>query len=115
MDKLEGFRLKCTNSNLLGKILNGLIYVLNHLLAQSKHSSKAIGFISFEDSYGLYCGFFDSSPEEASFRDHLLHRDHGLCVIITEVFGKRYMLLKNEEVSPQDFSQSLKNFQKKLQ
>ena len=38
------------------------------------------------------------------------------CVLlITEVFGKRYMLLKNEEVSPQDFSQSLKNFQKKLQ
>ena len=21
---------------------------------------------------------------------HLLHRDHGLCVIITKVFGKRY-------------------------
>ena len=78
----------CTDSKLLGKILNGLIYILNHLLAQCRHSSKPIGFISFEDAYGLYCGFFNSSPEEASFRDHLLHRDHGLCVIITEVFGK---------------------------
>ena len=78
----------CTDSKLLGKILNGLIYILNHLLAQSRHSSKPLGFISFEDAYGLYCGFFNSSPEEASFRDHLLHRDHGLCVIITEVFGK---------------------------
>ena len=54
-DKLEGL-LKCTNSKLLGKILNGLIYTLNHLLVQSKHSRKAIGFISFEDTYGFYCG-----------------------------------------------------------
>ena len=53
LDKLEGL-LKCTNSKLLRKILNGLIYILNHLLAQSKHSSKAIGVISFEDAYGLY-------------------------------------------------------------
>jgi hypothetical protein len=74
---------------------------LHQLLAQSKITSKSIGFISFEDAYGLYCGFFDSSPEDVSF--HLLHRDHGLCVIITEVFGKRYILLKNEEVSCQDF------------
>lgn len=47
LDKLEGL-LKYNNSKLLGKILNGLIYILNHLLAQSKHLSKAIGFISFE-------------------------------------------------------------------
>ena len=89
LDKLEGLEglLKCTNSKLLGKILNGFIYILNNLLAQSKHSSKVIGFISFEDAYGFYCGFFDSSPEEASFREHLLHRDHSLSVI-TEVFGK---------------------------
>ena len=102
LDKLEGL-LKCTKSKSLGKILSGLIYILHQLLAQSKITSKSIGFISFEDAYGLYCGFFDSSPEDVSFRDHVLHRDHGLCVIITEVFGKRYILLKNEEVSCQDF------------
>ena len=51
-------------------------------------SGEAIGFIPFKDAYGLYCGFFDSAPEEASFRDNLLHKDHGLCVIITVVFGK---------------------------
>ena len=100
--KLEGL-LKFTNSKSLGKILNGLIFILNQLLVQSKHSGKAICFIPFKDAYGLYCGFFDSAPEEASFRDHLLHKDHGLCVIITVVFGKRYILLKNEEVSVQDF------------
>ena len=55
----------CTDSKLLGKILNGLIYILNHLLAQYKHSRKAIGFFSFEDAYGLYYGFFNSSPGEA--------------------------------------------------
>ena len=102
LNKLEGL-LKCTKSKSLGKILSGLIYILHQLLAQSKITSKSIGFISFEDAYGLYCGFFDSSPEDVSFRDHVLHRDHGLCVIITEVFGKRYILLKNEEVSCQDF------------
>ncbi|CAB4005467.1 RNA-directed DNA polymerase from transposon X-element [Paramuricea clavata] len=103
LDKLEGLP-KCTKSKSLGKTLNGLIYILNQLLVQSKHSINAIGFISFKDAYGLYCGFFDSAPEEALFRDHLLHEDHGLCVIITVVFGKRYILLKNEEVSVQDFS-----------
>ena len=102
LDKLERL-LQCTNSKSLGKILNGLIFILNQLLAQSKHSGKTIGFIPFKDAYGLYCGFFDSAPEEASFRDHLLHKDHGLCVIITVVFGKRYILFKNEEVSVQDF------------
>jgi hypothetical protein len=62
----------------------------------------------------INCGFFDSAPEEASFRDHLLHEDHGLCVIITVVFGKRYILLKNEEVSIQH-SLNSKSYQTKMQ
>ena len=70
---------------------------------QSKHSGKAIGFIPFKDAYGLYYGFFDSAPEEASFRDHLLHKDHGLCVIITVVFGKRHILLKMKRLVSRTF------------
>ena len=72
LDKLEGL-LKCTKSKSLGKTLNGLIFILNQRLVQSKHANKTIGFISFKDA----CGFFDSAPEEASFHDHLLHEDHG--------------------------------------
>jgi len=101
LHKLEGL-LHCTKSKSLCRILNGLIYILNQLLVQSKHSDKAVGFISFQDAYGLYCGFFESSPEEVNFRDHLLHQDHGLCVIVTMVLGKRFIILKNEEVSIED-------------
>ena len=63
---------------------------------------KAIGFLSFEDAYCFYCGFVNSHPDEANFRDHLLYRQHGLCVVICELPGQRYVLLQNEQVSIQD-------------
>ena len=44
LDKVEKL-LKCTNSKLLGKILNGLIYILNHCLY--KVSIRAKQFASF--------------------------------------------------------------------
>ncbi len=100
--KLEGL-LKCATCKSLSNILEALLYILGQLLARSESNSKAIGFLSFKDAYGFYCGFIDSTPEEANFRDHLLHKDHGLCVVVTEILGKRYILLQNEEISLEDF------------
>ena len=97
MAKLEGL-LKCATSKSLSNILEGLLYVLRQLLAQSESNGKAVGFLSFEDAYGFYCGFIDSTPDEANFCDHL-HKDHGLCVTVTGILGKRYILLQNEEIS----------------
>ena len=103
--KLEGL-LKCAEAQkpkTLPNILRGLLYILRQLLAQSQSNGKAIGFLPFEDAYGFYCGFFDSPPDEPEFHDHLLHGEHGLGVIVTEVLGKRYVLLQNDEVSIEDF------------
>lgn len=100
--KLEGL-LKCATSKSLSNILEGLLYILRQLLAQSESNGKAIGFLSFENAYGFYCGFIECTPDEANFRDHLLHKDHGLCVIVTEILGKRHILLQNEETSLEDF------------
>lgn len=102
MAKLEGL-LECATSKSLSNILEGLLYILRELLAQSESNGKAIGFLSFEVAYGFYCGFIDSTPDEANFRDHLLNKDHGLCIIVTEILGKRYILLQNEEISLEDF------------
>jgi hypothetical protein len=77
----------------------GVLYILRQLLAQSERNGKVIGFLSFEDAYDLYCGFIDRTPDKANFRDHLLHKDYGLCVIITEILGKSYTLLQNEQIS----------------
>ena len=59
---------------------------------------SSVGFLSFEDAYGFYCGFVNSHPDEANIRDHLLHREHGLCVVICELLGQRYVLLQNEQI-----------------
>ena len=75
--ELEGL-LKCATSKSLSNILEGLLYILRQLLAHSESNGKAAGFLSFEDVYGFYCGSIDSTPDEANFCDHLLHKDHGL-------------------------------------
>ena len=88
-----------------------LDFYIKSTLVQSKHSGKAIGFIPFKDAYGLYYGFFDSAPEEASFRDHLLH---GLCVIITVVFGKWHILLKMKRLVSRTFFRIRKAVRRKF-
>ena len=98
--KLEGV-LKSTTSKAESTILNGLLYVFQQLLAKSSRSNQALGFLPFED--GLYCGFFESCPDEVQFRDHLLHQEHGLCIIITEVYNKRFILLQSENFSLEEF------------
>ena len=75
------------------KILEGLLYVLRQLLAVSIDGEKAVGFLSFDDVYDLICGFVDTKPY---FHDHLLDKDHGLCVYIATICKKQFIILQNE-------------------
>lgn len=100
--KLEGL-LKSTTSKPKSTIIEGLLHVLRQLLVQGRNSNKAIGFLRFEDAYGFYCSFFDSCPDESSFRDHLLHEEHDLCVLVCEVYNNRFVLLQSENFSLEDF------------
>ena len=96
--KLNGI-FKCATSKYLSNISEGLSYILRQHLGQSESNGKAIGFLSYEDGYGFCCGFTECTPDEATSRDYLLHKDHGLCVTVIEILGKCYILLQNEETS----------------
>ena len=63
----------------------GLLFVLNQLTVKNKHGRMA-GYLPSQEAYEMYCGFFDISPKQETFRDHLLHPDFGLCVIIVDFF-----------------------------
>ena len=89
LTKLEGL-LKVTKSASKAKVLEGL------MLVKEPATDKAMGILTFCDAYDLYCGFMDTRPEEAQFRDHLLDQEHGLCVYITMIYKTRLIVLKNE-------------------
>ena len=57
------------------RILEGLLFVLRQLLAVTLNGEKAVGFLSLDDAYDLFCDFMDTKPEKAYFRDHLLVKD----------------------------------------
>ena len=95
LTKLEGL-LKVTKSASKAKVLEGLMFVLRQLLVKEPATDKAMGILTFCDAYDLYCGFMDTRPEEAQFRDHLLDQEHGLCVYITMIHKTRLIVLQNE-------------------
>lgn len=92
---LEGLP-KYTTSKSKSTIIEGLLYVLRQLLVQGRNSNKAIGFLKLEDAYGFYCSFFKSCPDESSFHNQLLHKEHGLCVLVYEVYNKCFVLLQSK-------------------
>ncbi|XP_070580686.1 uncharacterized protein [Ptychodera flava] len=98
-EKLEALLDIHRKTEVKSRILKGLLYVLRQLLVSSPmNENKVIGYLPFQDAYGFYCGFFDGQPTEEEFRDHLLHPDHGLCVTITSVVGRRFVILNNDSV-----------------
>ena len=67
----------------------GLLFVLEQLSVKNEHG-RMTGYLPFQDAYEMYCGFFDTPPKPETFRDHLLHPDFGLCVVIVDFFpGQR--------------------------
>ena len=93
--KLEGL-LKATKSMVKMTVLEGLIFVLRQPLAENEDSGKALGFLPFNEVYDFYCGFMTTSTDKATFRDHLLDKDFGLCVYITTIYNKSYIVLQND-------------------
>ena len=91
--KLQGLLSQVNNSEgRKANMLHGLLLILNQLLAPSEEGNS-IGFMEFDDAYYLYCGFFPvTPPEKETFRDNLLHPEHGLAVLIASIIpGKRYV------------------------
>lgn len=87
--KLEGLLSVMANKNSQkGNVIHGLLFVLNQLLV-SNNVGKAIGYLEFDTAYDMYCGFFDVPPKAVTFRDNLLHSQHGLCVLIVTLAQKK--------------------------
>ena len=92
--KLKGLLSLLRNSEgRKANTMHGLLFILNQLLAPSTKEGKPVGFMEFEDAYDLYCGFFYSTPpDKETFRDNLLHPEHGLAVLIASITPrKRYV------------------------
>ena len=70
--------------------------MLRQLLASSFDRENSFGFLSFDDAYDLVCCFMDTKPDKAYFRNHVLDKDHGLCVYIGTFCKKQYLILLNE-------------------
>ena len=102
-EKLEGlliFHKKC--HGIKRRSLEGLLYILRQLLAKCD-GDKSFGYLPYEDAYGIYCEFVQRQVEDKEFRDHLLHNEHGLCVYVTTLFGKRFIILQNDTVDLSNF------------
>ena len=83
--KLPGLLSVMANKNSRkGNVIHGLLFVLDQLLV-STENGKAIGYLQFNTAYDLYSGFFDARPKVETFRDNLLHPQHGLCVLIASI------------------------------
>lgn len=75
--KLHGLLSVMANkNNRKGNVIHGLLFVLNQLLVSNKNG-KAVGYMEFGTAYDMYCGFFDVRPKVETFRDNLLHPQHG--------------------------------------
>ena len=66
------------------------------------YGDKSFGYLPYEDAYGI-CDFVQRQVEDKEFRDHLLHNEHGLCVYVTTLFGKRFIILQNDTVDLSNF------------
>lgn len=89
--KLQGLLSVMANKNSRkGNVIHGLLFVLNQLLA-SNENGKAFGYLEFNIAYDMYryCGFFDVCPKVETFRDNLLHPQHGLCILIASLASKK--------------------------
>lgn len=88
--KLQSLLSVCRNKHgQRANTIQGLLFVLNELMVERDHGKMA-GFLSFDEAYQMYCGFFETTPKQETFRDHLLHPEFGLCIVVVELFsGKR--------------------------
>jgi len=86
--------------------LKALLYILDCLLAKvsdDEGSEKTVGYLSFNDAYDIFLGYFpDNDPnllindrlKRQQFKELLLHPTFGLSVYILEINNKRYIVLR---------------------
>ena len=102
-EKLEGLLIFLKNCHgIKRRSLEGLLYILRQLLAKCD-GDKSFGYLPYEDAYGIYCDFVQRQVEDKEFRNHLLHNEYGLCIYVTTLFGKRFIILQNATVDLSNF------------
>ena len=92
----------------------GLLEVLEHLEMQN-NDRQAIGYMRFDVAFELFAGHQEGPVEETTFRDALLHPQHGLCVNIVESpvskYCSRYIVLKARDFDCLGFLKSIRDDQ----
>ena len=101
-EKLEGLLMFYRKNALKCRILEGLLYILKQLLA-SYDGDKAFGYLSYGDAHDIFCGFVGRDVEDKEFRDHLLHKEYGLCVYVVSLLDNRWVILQNDTVDTGKF------------
>lgn len=92
-EKLEGLMHHYQNNKSKSRIIEGLLFVLRQLLAPVPISaipaSRAWGFLTMDDAFGIFNSFFDREVGKDEFQDHLLHPEYGLRVYVAQIHGTR--------------------------
>ena len=94
--------------------LQGLLEVLEHLEMQN-NDGQEIGYMRFDVAFELFAGHQEGPVEETTFRDALLHPQHGLCVNVVESpvskCCSRYIVLKARDFDCLGFLKSIRDDQ----
>lgn len=54
---------------------------------------KVFGYFSYNDVYGIFCGFMEREVEDKEFWNYFLYEEYGLCVYVIKVFDNWYIIL----------------------
>lgn len=85
---LRALKQESERNKAFGKtnILQGLLEVLEHLqLPKNKDNQDFKGYIRFDEAYEIFAGHQEGPVDKTTFRDALLHPEHGLCVYIVDL------------------------------
>ena len=96
-EKLEGLLHHYRNNRFKSRIIEGLLFLLSHLLAPVHESvdvaRRAWGFLKFEEAFGIFEGCFDCAVGKDEFQGHLLHPEYGLRVNVAQVNSNRQVIV----------------------
>lgn len=54
---------------------------------------QGLGFLKFEEAFGIFEGFFDRAVGKDEFQGHLLHPEYGLRVNVAQVNSNRQVIV----------------------
>lgn len=80
--------------------LQGLIEVLEHLQLTNE-TGQSVGYLRFDVGYEIFAAHQEGPVDVTTFRDALLHPEHGLCVYVVDIpvqrSSRRFIILKSQD------------------